>query len=174
VNILDAAPTNLRQELRTALRGAAKEHRKIVSENVSVELDETRHRVRLTVRPMPGLDRDSGLYLVVLQETGVRERVEDGAVITPSPEQSAIEEIEGELRMTRAELRSAIERLEASNEELKSANEEIISTNEELISTNEELQSANEEMQGRTAELRHLVVHGERCGDLRAGWAEAL
>ena len=153
VNILDAAPTNLRQELRTALRGAAKEHRKIVSENVSVELDETRHRVRLTVRPMPGLDRDSGLYLVVLQETGVRERVEDGAVITPSPEQSAIEEIEGELRMTRAELRSAIERLEASNEELKSANEEIISTNEELISTNEELQSANEEMQGRTAEL---------------------
>ena len=152
-NILDAAPINLRQELRTALRAAAKDHAKVVREDISVEIDETRHRVRLTVRPMPGLDRDSRLYLVALQEAAAPERVEDGAAATPPPEQPAIEDLESELRMTRAELRSAIERLESANEALKSANEELISTNEELISTNEELISTNEEMQRRTAEL---------------------
>ena len=153
VNILQAAPTNLRLELRTALRSAAKDQRKVVREDVPVEIDGTRHRVRLTVRPMPGLDRESGLYLIVLQETGFPARVEDGAVATPAPELSAIEELESELRVTRSELRSAIERLESANEELQSANEELISTNEELISTNEELISTNEEMQRRTAEL---------------------
>jgi len=152
-NILDAAPANLRLELRTALRAAAKDHCKVVREDVSVDIDETRRRVRLTVRPMPGLDRASGLYLVVLQEAGASERVENDAASTPPPELPAIEDLESELRMTRAELRGAIERLESANEELKSANEELISTNEELISTNEELISTNEEMQRRTAEL---------------------
>lgn len=100
---------------------------------MSVDIDETRRRVRLTVRPMPGLDRASGLYLVVLQEAGASERVENDAASTPPPELPAIEDLESELRMTRAELRGAIERLESANEELKSANEELISTNEELI-----------------------------------------
>jgi PAS domain S-box-containing protein len=146
VNVLDAAPVNLRQELRTALRAVAKDHGKVVREDISVEIDGTQHRVRLTVRPVPGLDRNAGLYLVILQEASVPERVEDGAAATPTPEQPLIEDLESELRMTRAELRSAVERLESANEELESANEELISTNEELI-------SANEEMQRRTAEL---------------------
>ena len=149
-NILDAAPSNLRQELRTALRAAAKDHCRVVREDVNVEIDQTRHLVRLTVRPMPGMARDSGLYLVVLQEAG---GLGASAAITPPPELPAIEDLESELRMTRAELRIAIERLESANEELKSANEELISSNEELISSNEELVSTNDEMQRRTAEL---------------------
>jgi len=153
VNILQAAPTHLRQELRAALRAAAKDRAKVVRDDVSVEIDETRHRVRLTVRPLPGLEREAGLYLVVLQEVGIPEKVESGGLASSSSELSAIEDIESELRMTRSELRNAIERLESTNEELKSANEEMIATNEELISTNEELISTNEEMQRRTAEL---------------------
>jgi two-component system CheB/CheR fusion protein len=153
VNILQAAPTNLRQELRTALRAAARDHGKVVRDDVIVDIDETRHRVRLTVRPLAGLERDAGLYLVVLQEIGVPEKAEDTSPTASPSRESVIEDLESELRNTRAELRNAIERLESANEELKSANEELISTNEELISTNEELISSNEEMQRRTAEL---------------------
>jgi PAS domain S-box-containing protein len=86
-------------------------------------------------------------YLTLLQhEPPEAQALLDELLIDVTPHAEAIEELENELRMTRAELRNAIERLESSNEEIRSANQKIISTNEEL-------QSANEEMQRRTAEL---------------------
>ena len=64
-----------------------------------------------------------------------------------------MEQLENELRSTRAELKTTVEELESANEELKSSNEELISTNEELQSANEELQTSKEELQSLNEEL---------------------
>jgi two-component system, chemotaxis family, CheB/CheR fusion protein len=58
-----------------------------------------------------------------------------------------------ELETTNEELQSSIEELETTNEELQSTNEELETTNEELQSGNEELETMNEEMRIRGAEL---------------------
>jgi two-component system CheB/CheR fusion protein len=58
-----------------------------------------------------------------------------------------------ELETTNEELQSSIEELETTNEELQSTNEELETTNEELQSGNEELETMNEEMRIRSTEL---------------------
>ena len=58
-----------------------------------------------------------------------------------------------ELETTNEELQSSIEELETTNEELQSTNEELETTNEELQSGNEELETMNEEMRIRSSEL---------------------
>jgi two-component system CheB/CheR fusion protein len=156
-NLLDLAPGSLRVELRTALANATKNRRKVVRENVPVEVDDRSRRLRLTVRPAPGLAADSGLFAVVLQEVGSADEPEAEEAAPASSEQTIVEQLENELRTTRAELQSAMEDIESSNEELKSSNEELVSTNEELQSANEELQTSKEEMQSANDELHSKV-----------------
>ncbi len=163
-NILDQARTGLRLELRTALGTAVKTRRAVVRRDVPVEAIEAGGEVRhvcLTVRPLPGLPTDAGLFAVVLQETEAASDLEGAVDVEGAPEpereQLIIEQLEDELRTTRADLQSSAEELETSNEELKSANEELISANEELQSTNEELQSSREELQTVNDELREKV-----------------
>jgi hypothetical protein len=67
-NLLEAFRGNLRQELRMALRAAGDKRRKIVRKNISVESEDSTRRVHLTVRPMPAVEPEAGLFLVVLQE----------------------------------------------------------------------------------------------------------
>lgn len=155
-NLLDQAPTSLRVELRAALSIAIKTHDNVVRENVHVEVDGSVRPLRLTVRPLPGLLPESGLYAVIMQEAVWTE----GHAPEEHPlarEALIIEQLEDELRGTRDDLQSAMESLETSNEELKSANEELTSTNEELQSANEELQSSREELQTINDELREKV-----------------
>ena len=156
-NLLDLAQGSLRVEMRTALAKAVKSQRKVMRENVSIEVEGRPHRLRLTVRPVPGLAADSGLFAVVLQETDSAEGPHAEEEAPASAEQPIVEQMENELRTTRAELQSALEDIESSNEELKSANEELISTNEELQSANEELQTSKEEMQSANDELHRNV-----------------
>ncbi len=122
------------------------------------ELEDAVHRVRLTVRPVPGTD---GLFAIVVQERPPEE-VEGleavGATLAPP----ALEQIETELRTTRADLKAAVESAEAANEELRSANEELISTNEELQSANEELQTSKEELQSLNEELETVNTELQR------------
>ncbi len=152
-SLFDLAQGSLRIELRTALAKAVKNRRKVVREDVCVEVDGRPHRLRLTVRPVPGLGADSGLFAVVLQEVGSIDEPETEEAVPAFSEQPIVEQLENELRTTRADLQSAMEDIESSNEELKSANEELISTNEELQSANEELQTSKEEMQSANDEL---------------------
>ncbi len=164
-NIFDQAQTGLRLELRTALARAAKTGRAAVCRNVAIEPVEVggsvRH-LRLTVRPLPGVSTDAGLFAVVLQEESALAADIGGegpgeAPAWPDRDHSIIEQLEGELRTTRIDLRTSAEELETSNEELKSANEELISANEELQSANEELQSSQEELRTVNDELRQKV-----------------
>jgi len=156
-NLLDLAQGTLRIELRNALTKAVKNQRKVVRENVSVEVDGRPHLLRLTVRPVPGLPKAAGLFAVVLEVTGSAEEPDAEEVALGSSEQPIVEQLENELRTTRADLQSAMEDIESSNEELKSANEELTSTNEELQSANEELQTSKEEMQSANDELHTKV-----------------
>jgi len=150
-NILDHVQANLRVELRGALGTAAQTHRRITRGGISVEVEGALHRVRLTVRPLPG---EKDLFAVVVQQMGAVEVIEQGEEPSAAPEHGpAIEQLEGELKTTRADLRRAVEDLESANEEMKSSNEELISTNEELQSANEELQTSKEELQSVNEEL---------------------
>ncbi|MBI5542929.1 MAG: PAS domain-containing protein [Deltaproteobacteria bacterium] len=163
-NLLDQAHTSLRIELRLALATAVKTRRAVVRPNVPIEPEKAGGSVRhlcLTVRPLPGLPVEAGLYAVVLEESEAAAGLEAVGEVESAPtlerERLIIEQLEDELRTTRADLQSSAEELETSNEELKSANEELISTNEELQSANEELQSSREELQTINDELREKV-----------------
>ncbi|MGB8296414.1 MAG: CheR family methyltransferase, partial [Polyangia bacterium] len=152
-NLLEAFRGNLRQELRLALRAAGAKRRKIVRKNISVEDEDSTRRVHLTVRPMPAVEPEAGLFLVALQEMEPPE--ENGPEETGASEitEPAVEQLENELRTTRAELKTTVEELESANEEMKSSNEELLSTNEELQSANEEMQTSKEELQSLNEEL---------------------
>jgi two-component system CheB/CheR fusion protein len=160
-NLLESFRGGLRHELRLALRTARSGRRKVVRHDVPVEVEDATRKVRLVVRPMPAIDAEVGLFLVVVQEGLHDEATGEVEVVAGQP---AFEHLEDELRTTRAELKTTVEELESANEELKSSNEELISTNEELQSANEEmqtskeeLQSLNEELETVNTELRHKV-----------------
>lgn len=155
-NIFDLAQGILRVELRSALMKAVSSKRRVVRNDLVTEIDGVSERLRLTARPLPGIEQASGLYAIVLQTMGADLDNEIEAI--PSSDRPIIEELENELRTTRANLQSAMQDLESSNEELKSANEELISTNEELQSSNEELQTSKEELQAANDELRTKVL----------------
>jgi len=153
-NLLEAVRGQLRIEVRAALQAAAQGGRRVVRDRIPVDVEDIVRFVRLVVRPMPSGDPGSTLFLVVLQEqvpAGDSEAV--GAELVGPSDDPAMQQLETELRLTRAELRSTVEALEAANEELKSSNEELISTNEELQSANEELQTSKEELQSLNEEL---------------------
>ncbi|HEX7836746.1 MAG TPA: chemotaxis protein CheB, partial [Kofleriaceae bacterium] len=157
-NILDLAQGTLRVELRSALAKAIASRRRVVRSDIAVDLDDGIEHLRLTARPLPGVQPESGLYAIVLQTMGPASELEGDEEAVAAPEQPIIEQLENELRTTRANLQSAMQDLESSNEELKSTNEELISTNEELQSANEELQTSKEELQAANDELRTKVL----------------
>jgi two-component system CheB/CheR fusion protein len=152
-NLLDIAHASLRIELRTALHAAARTGKKVVRDDVRLDVEGLPRRLRITVRPMQSL-RQGGLFAVILQDRAAEPEAEGAEPGEPAlVGASAVEQLESELRTTRANLRTTIEELESANEELKSSNEEMLSTNEEMQSSNEELQSSQEELKSVNEEL---------------------
>jgi two-component system, chemotaxis family, CheB/CheR fusion protein len=149
-NLLESFRGSLRHELRLALHSAKSSRHKVVRNAIPVEVEDSTRHVRLVVRPMPGIEAEIGLFLVVLQEGVPFEATGEVEVVDGQP---AVERLEDELRTMRAELKTTVEELESANEELKSSNEELISTNEELQSANEEMQTSREELQSLNEEL---------------------
>jgi len=155
-NVLDIAHAGLRIELRTALHAAVGSGAEVVRDDVHVEVDGIPRRLRLTVRPLPGM-KEEQLFVLILDERPGRGG--EGAVGADAPasegaaQESAVEQLESELRTLRAELRTTVEELEAANGELTTSNEELLSTNEEMQSTNEELRSSQEELSSLNEEL---------------------
>jgi len=152
-NLFEAFRGRLRHELHAALRSAKTLGRKVVRDNVRVEVDDATRIARLIVRPMPAIQSEAALYLVVVQELAASEASSGLQAEERDGEPPVVEYLEGELRATRIELKTVVEELESANEELKSSNEELISTNEELQSANEELQTSKEELQSLNEEL---------------------
>ncbi len=160
-NVFDLVHGNLRLELHAALAAAARTGHAVIRPGVPVDVEGALHRVRLSVRPVPG---EALVYAVVVQQTGPLETLDCDDPSALVPDRPALERLERELKSTRAELKQAIEELEtaredheSANEELQSANEEMQSANEELQSSKEEMQSVNEELETVNAELRQKV-----------------
>ncbi|MEZ6132961.1 MAG: PAS domain S-box protein [Planctomycetaceae bacterium] len=164
-NILRMARQGLRIGLRATLSEARARRRRVVHENLSVETDDGKQRVMVTVQPMMRLGEDSGLFLVVFQDVGLpidrsvneSDDVESGMARASIDRQAdqMIELLERELTTTREDLEKTMQEMETANEELKSTNEELLSMNEELQSANEELETSKEEIRaGSEAVLR--------------------
>lgn len=148
-----------REGLGTKLRGAV--HRalrhgaSVALTGVQVKRDGGYYQVRVTVRPVQTPRAAEGLLLVTFEdETPARPSSPSRPEVQVQPgDESALRELEYELRATREDLQCTIEEMESSNEELKASNEEVMSMNEELQSANEELETSKEELQSLNEEL---------------------
>jgi two-component system CheB/CheR fusion protein len=161
-SIFDIAEASLRMHLRIAIRKAVTTGKKVVREDMAVNLGDATQRLRLTVRPQPGITKEQMLYMIVLEErTGPLEEPREKA---PKGQPATLQQLKNELRRTRAELGETTERFEFANADLAAANEEMQASNEELRSVNEalqtnqeELRSVNEELDTVNNELQHRV-----------------
>ena len=115
VNILDLARRGLRASLRRAIRDALKTRAPVIRENVAVRTPTGLRHIDLLVQPLPELSADSGLWAVIFQTAS---RVQVPAVASLS-EESAVQQLELELKTTHQELHTTVEELDAGNEELK-------------------------------------------------------
>src|SRR5262245_42746535 len=159
-NILDIAHASLRIELRAALHEAVTTGKRVVRDNVLLNLEDVTQHLRLIVRPQPGLGQPPILYVVVLQERPTL--VGESADATQAPQPLIVEALESELRATRSDLTHTVQQLESSNEQLTSSNEELKSANEELQSSNEELQTSQEELKSVNEELETVNAELQR------------
>lgn len=147
LNILKMVPADLSGILSTGFRKVIKENKKAVIKNIRVSINDQHRIFNVLIRP-PQETSTQNYIMVVFSEV-----IDASRQPATLPEESNylqqntyIQEIEEELKETRANLQMAIEGLETTNEELQSSNEELQSANEELQSSNEELQSLNEEL----------------------------
>ena len=146
------ARKGLKLDLRAVLREAAESRRSASRSNIAVEIDDRVQLVDITVEPFGDNDNDP-LFLVLFCDVGQpfdpSAKRENGSDMN-----SAITQMEDDLRETRERLQSTIEEYETAMEELKSSNEELQSMNEEMQSTNEELETSKEELQSVNEELQ--------------------
>ena len=152
LNLLDIAKEGLSLKLRSAMHRAASEGKAVVLENVRITQDESSSFVRVTVKPILPRSDAEPLLAAIFEDiprpvTVQIEAVQDGG------SETAVMQLEDELRASRQALQSTIEDLQTSNEEMRVSNEEVVSTNEELQSTNEELETSKEELQSVNEEL---------------------
>jgi len=151
-NLLLSTGGALRRELRRLLANAA--GGALSCATVAHDAGHGEESLTLTVRPMPGMVVDSGLYAVIIQKAAAPA----GEPATPSDRDlPLLDQMDMELRTAKAELQTTVEELEVANEELRIANEEMQSSNEELQISQEELQSVNEELSTINAELHQKV-----------------
>jgi two-component system CheB/CheR fusion protein len=160
MNILKMSREGLRLELMAALRKAAENKQDVDLEDVSIRVNGSTLRARVSIKVLDEQFGDEGLMLVVFQELAAQSpRPQSSRGGRDDKRDSRVDKLKRELQYTREYLQGTIEELETSNEELKSANEELQSTNEELQSTNEELETSQEELQSLNEE--HVTLNSE-------------
>ena len=159
-NILKMAREGLQRELTTALHKAAGDRETVCRRGLRVKtngdftfVDLTIHLVQTAPAATPG----TTLYLVILEETPVRDVVgEQLPLPVNGTDMPGASDPDGHIAALRQELRSKEEYLQTANEELETSNEELKSSNEEMQSVNEELQSTNEELETSKEELQSV------------------
>lgn len=158
LNVIEMAREGLELELRTAIHAAANEGELTLNRQLQVKTNGGFSTVSLSVRPLPGPDRDK-LLLVSFQDIASAASRPKRNRVAKSSEPGRIQELENELAYVKENFQATTEEQQASNEEIKSTNEELQSTNEELQSTNEELETSKEELQSVNEEL--ITVNSE-------------
>jgi two-component system, chemotaxis family, CheB/CheR fusion protein len=156
-NLLGMARGLLADELRSLLRQAREEGRRVLRKDLQLVHEGRLLTVDLEAAPVPG----KGNLLLVTFE----------AKAPPAPPSdqpqadSRLALLERDLIATRQDLQATIEELETANEELQSANEELQANNEELQATNEELETSREELQATNEELETVNAELKRKND---------
>ena len=154
-DLLEMARNELREELRIALRKAAKENKTVISRGLRVRHDGAFVTFDVVVKPVADHRELSGLMIVAFESKARPAKRTDRSEKTCAGDKIdvRVKALEQKLESTKEYLRATIEELETSNEELKAANEELQSTAEEMQSTNEELETSREELQSMNEEL---------------------
>jgi two-component system CheB/CheR fusion protein len=158
-DVLRLIRPELRADLRTALRLAARERGQI--EVRGARMSRAAGDVLVTIVVKPVL-RDGtpprGYYLLQFEQESALAaspaHVETRSDTESEHLQDELERIKAQLRTTIAESDSQVEDAKAANEELQAMNEELRSSTEELETSKEELQSANEELATVNQELK--------------------
>ncbi|MDI6876031.1 MAG: CheR family methyltransferase [Methanomicrobiales archaeon] len=166
LNVFTMAREGLSYPLAASLTAAVREKKEIARDDVSVRINGTFQRIRLTVQPIPETDEKEQLYLVSFEDRP--ETIELPARETAGEGEEACGRcaaLEQELVHARQQLQNFAEEMQASQEELRSANEELQSMNEELTSSKEELQSLNEELLTVNAEHQKKIEELSRSSD---------
>jgi two-component system CheB/CheR fusion protein len=156
-NLLQSTTGSLRRELRGLLARASGDPGRSAQSVLRHDSGQGEETLRISVRPMPGLERESGLFALVIQNDALGAAPIGDLPGPGEAHHSLLDQMDLELRAARAELQSAVEDLGSTNEELRAANEELQSSNEELQTSQEELQSVNEELTTTNAELHQKV-----------------
>ena len=158
LNVIEMAREGLELELRAAIHAAASENVLTLNRQIQVKTNGGFSTVSLSVRPLPGPDRDRLLLVSFEDIAGPAAKPKRSRTAKPA-ELGRIQELEHDLAYLKESHQAAIEEQQATNEEIKSTNEELQSTNEELQSTNEELETSKEELQSVNEEL--ITVNSE-------------
>jgi two-component system CheB/CheR fusion protein len=149
-DVMLLARDGLRTKLRSAVHRAIKANSPVTIVDAQIRLNGDHFPVIVTIRPVDGRYGADGLLLVTFQDS------DQGLPPRPAMtevEESAVRQLEYELKAAKEDLQSGIEELEDANEELKVSSEEAMSVNEELQSANEELETSKEELQSLNEEL---------------------
>lgn len=165
--LLDMVEGDLRVTLRTLLRSALRTGMPAEAPKVRFDVDGKHRRLKVSVHPLPGPDPAGTFLLVVFDEhSGTRAARPSAADGAESDRAASLEQLEQELKETKAQLAATSEEhettigeLRASNEELQSITEEQRAVAEELEASKEELQSINEEL--RTINQEHRIRNEE-------------
>jgi two-component system CheB/CheR fusion protein len=114
--------------------------------------------VKLDVIPLQDPETQARCFLVLFNKLPTPKEIpvlskgaQENEVLRPLTQR--VQELEGELAITRDYLSRTNQEKESANEQLQAANEELQSSNEELQSINEELETSKEEMQSTNEEL---------------------
>ncbi|MEX1154352.1 chemotaxis protein CheB [Parvibaculum sp.] len=151
-DLLAMASEDLRIKLRSAIRKASQEKKRISVPGGSTSHSDGMPPFSIEVQPV--LNDGEDLMLVSFIDKPKPEPAQRRS--GKHEEIARVAELEQDLASTRAELQTAIRDLDASDEEQKAINEEALSINEEFQSTNEELLTSKEELQSLNEELTAL------------------
>ena len=157
--LVDLVEGDLRLELRTLLRTALRTGAPAESRGVRCDVDGTRRRVNVSVRPLSAPNGADAFALVVFDErpgTALRRSRGARARHAESTRVAGLEQLEDELRETKARLAATSEEHEATIEELRASNEELQALTEEQRAVAEELEASKEELQSINEELRTI------------------
>jgi two-component system CheB/CheR fusion protein len=152
--ILELVRRDLRAHVHAALSAARQANRESVVETTSAGDGGAWRRVRISARPIAGIDAPSPLFAVTIDERESPADEMDGR----AADGKAVAALDRELEMTRSHLQATIDDLAKANEDLR-----LLNLDQEAL--NRELQLANQEVQvGREAEqaiLEELKVQGK-------------
>jgi two-component system CheB/CheR fusion protein len=152
LNLPDIAKEGLSTKLRSALYKARETGKTVLLNGVPITRDEGSQFVRVTISPASKRGEAESLLAVIFEDIP-RPKAPAIEPLPSDESETAVKQLEDELRGTQQELQASIEELQGANEELQVSNEEVVSTNEELQSTIEELETSKEELQSVNEEL---------------------